>query len=91
MGKIGQYGICTEAEKEQCQGEFGEDGMAWACKKCSKAQIQDLGEYTVEIFKTYRLKQAGYPFKKTDLTIAQWLDIGKIREWEKTLSKSSLK
>ncbi|MBW2591840.1 MAG: hypothetical protein JRE58_02350 [Deltaproteobacteria bacterium] len=40
--------------------------LEWACA------------YTIKLFRLRRLRLAGYPFAADDLTVEEWMDLGKI-------------
>jgi hypothetical protein len=57
-----------------------EPELAWACENCPKKKAEDLHPYTWKLLRLRRLKLAGYPFCADDLTVEEWMDLGKIEE-----------
>jgi len=54
--------------------------LEWACDNCPKKKAEDLHPYTIKIFRLRWLRQAGYPFEANDLTVEEWMDLGRIEE-----------
>jgi len=73
--------LCDEKEQAKCRAEMG-DGpeLEWACNHCPKKKAQDLHAYTFKLFRLRRLRMAGYPFEANDLTVEEWMDLGRIEE-----------
>ena len=48
-------------------------------------------EYTIKMFNLRQLRKAGYPFGANDLSLEEWLEMGKVEEtmeWQtKALSR----
>ena len=57
-----------------------EELLSFRCEKCEKKKAGELSEYTVKMFRLRRLKVAGYPFGKNDLTLEEWQDLGMVEE-----------
>lgn len=53
--------------------------MAWACGRCKKRRYADLHPYTVKLLQLAALQRAGYPLERNDLTVAEWLDLGRVK------------
>jgi len=58
--------------------------LAWTCSNCPKRDIRQPGLYSRKIFRVRMLRDAGYPFTKNDLTLDEWLDLGKLENFLKT-------
>jgi len=73
--------ICDEKQQEKCSNEFG-DNLEWTCSrgKCGKIRGNEFCDYTLQIFQIRRLRIAGYPFKRNDLTFQEWEDLGSLVE-----------
>lgn len=54
--------------------------MQWACENCPKKKFSDLDEYTVKLYHIYLLQKGGYPLEKNDLTLEEWVDVGRIKD-----------
>ena len=72
-------GLCSGAEKDKCQVEFGEN-LKWACEHCPKKTADDFSDYTLKLFYIRRLMKANYPFSANDLSREEWEDLGRIEE-----------
>ena len=73
-------GLCTQQEAANCLDEFGDSGMDWACENCRKKRFVDLHEYTVKLFGLVALQDGGYPFAPDDLTLEEWVDLGRLQD-----------
>jgi len=73
-------GLCTADEQAKCLDEFGESGLGWACSQCSKKKPEDLSEYTAKLLYISSLQRGGYPFQANDLTLEEWIDLGRVNE-----------
>jgi hypothetical protein len=75
--------VCKPDEETACREEIGSDEY-WkgACDICEKKKQGDLTLHprTNYIYNLYRLRRAGYPFCKTDLSCEDWLALGLIDE-----------
>lgn len=74
-------GLCDAVQEEICRAEYSDDGLAWACGKCEKKKTDGLHFYTVKLLKVRALKLAGYPLRANDLTLDEWIDLGRIETW----------
>lgn len=54
--------------------------MSWACSECPKARSSDLHPYTVKLLDLVAMQRGGYPLAANDLTIEEWIDLGKVKE-----------
>jgi hypothetical protein len=58
----------------------GETAQEWACGECKTCRLQDLHPYTVKLLRLRLLKTGGYPFRANDLTLEEWVDLGRISD-----------
>jgi hypothetical protein len=58
----------------------GEKEQAWACAHCATCRPQDLHPYTLKLLRLRLLQAGGYPFRRNDLTIEEWMDLGRITD-----------
>ena len=75
--------VCKPDEQKACREEIGSDEFCkGACEICEKRKQGDLNLHprTNYIFNLWRLKKAGYPFEKKDLTCKDWLALGLMAE-----------
>ena len=63
-----------------CLEEHGAELIEWTCNHCPRKKQSDLNEYTIKMFNIRRLRMAGFPFGKNDLTLEEWDDLGLIEE-----------
>jgi len=75
-----QKGLCSSQEEANCLDEFGETGMEWACANCPKKRFSDLSEYTVKLLNLVALQHGGFPIPADDLTLEEWVDLGRMKE-----------
>lgn len=54
--------------------------LDWACANCPKTRQADLHPYTSKLTHLYALQMAGYPLQADDLTLEEWLDLGRVRQ-----------
>jgi hypothetical protein len=54
--------------------------LAWTCKQCPKEKPDSLHPYTCKLLNMFELQRGGYPFEKNDLTLEEWIDLGRIKE-----------
>jgi hypothetical protein len=54
--------------------------LDWACRNCPRKRYADLHDYTKKLFRLHRLQKAGYPLAANDLTIDEWMDLGRIAD-----------
>lgn len=74
--------MCSEAEAADCLEEFGDgQNLEWACANCEKARGDLIHPYTWWLLKLHKLRLAGYPLRANDLSLEQWLDLGRMTEW----------
>jgi len=59
--------------------EFGEN-LDWTCANCPNTKAEDISQYTLSLFEIRRLRAAGYPYQKNDLTLEQWEDLGMMED-----------
>lgn len=71
--------MCFADEEEKCAAEF-EDNLKWACDNCPKRRADDLHEYTQKLIRLRSLRMAGYPFGADDLTLEEWIDLGRLEQ-----------
>lgn len=72
-------GLCGEQEEQKCAAE-NEDNLAWACSVCEKKKAADLHDYTKKLLRLRMLKIAGYPLAADDLTLEEWIDLGRLEQ-----------
>jgi hypothetical protein len=70
-------GLCDPDEERVCREEFGEN-LSWACRNCPKKRIEDLHDYTKKLLHIHALRRAGYPLSADDLTLEEWIDLGRL-------------
>ncbi|WP_035238154.1 hypothetical protein [Desulfobacter vibrioformis] len=63
----------------KCRIEAGSEKiLAWMCKNCPKREIRHPRPYSVKMHRVRQMIKAGYPFEKNDLTLEEWLDLGRM-------------
>jgi len=73
--------VCNPDEEEKCRQEIGnEELLKWSCEKCEKKKVDSIHPWTNHLLVLRRLVLAGYPFKRNDLSIQEWLDLGFLNE-----------
>jgi hypothetical protein len=60
--------------------EVGTENIAWTCKECQKEKASSLHPYTIKLMGLLELQKGGYPFAANDLTLEEWVDLGRIKE-----------
>jgi hypothetical protein len=73
-------GLCSPKEAANCLDDYGDDGLEWACANCPKKRFEDMHEYTIKLFNLVALQDGGYPLEKDDLTLEEWVDLGRMRD-----------
>ncbi len=71
--------VCSPEEETKCKEEFGEY-YEWSCENCEKRKRRSLHPWTQRLLRIRRLRKAGYPFGKNDLSYEEWTDLGLINE-----------
>jgi len=51
------------------------------CKNCPKKREKDISTYTWKMIDILLLQKGGYQFQNNDLTLEQWLHLGKLKQW----------
>jgi hypothetical protein len=74
-------GVCTSERRMKCEAEFGAAHLVWTCANCPRARLEDLSPYTMKILRLADLQFAGYPLAANDLTLEEWFDLGRVKEW----------
>lgn len=59
---------------------MGAENLQWTCNRCPKKKAASLHPYTTKLLELYELQRGGYPFDKNDLTLEEWIDLGRIKE-----------
>lgn len=80
--KKGMQRPCTREDYQDCVAQFGEGKeLEWACKNCeyNKGEMT-LHPYTEKLLNNRMLRLAGYPLRRNDLTVEEWLDLGRIEQ-----------
>ena len=72
---------CTEKDREKCRKQSG-PYLAEACRTCRKNpdNREPPHPWFEHVYWLYRLKVAGYPFGKNDLTLEEWEAMGELAE-----------
>ena len=70
----------SEEEAKCIEDIGGEEAQEWACENCKTKRPQDLNPYTVKLLRLRQMKNGGYPFEANDLTLEEWIDLGRIAE-----------
>lgn len=74
-------GLCDKRRETACRNEAGDDEiLAWMCEKCELKRFKDLGPYTLKLLGIRRMRMAGYPFGKNDLSLEDWIDLARVEE-----------
>ena len=76
-------GLCDEKQENICKIENGTN-IQWACRNCDKKKAKDIKEYTWRMLEIRLLQKGGYKFHNNDLSLEQWLDLGRIEQWLET-------
>jgi hypothetical protein len=50
------------------------------CQRCEAGKTHEPGAWFNHIWFLYGLQRGGYPFRRNDLTIGEWMDLGILRE-----------
>ena len=58
----------------------GEWAQEWACGECRTRRPRDLAPYTVKLLRLRQMQTGGYPFRANDLTIEEWIDLGRLAD-----------
>lgn len=66
---------------DDATGEINEAILNWQCSQCEKKKAGQIGEYTWKIFRLRRLRLGGYPLAANDLSMEEWLDLGRAEEF----------
>ncbi len=71
--------VCDPEQEERCKKQ---DGSFWqsSCRRCEKKKIGDVHPWALHLIDLRRLKKAGYPFDKNDLSYDEWMDLGLLNE-----------
>jgi hypothetical protein len=83
-------GLCTPAEEIKCLEEVGVDNLQWTCDQCPKKKAASIHPYTVKLLGLLELQKGGYPFVANDLTLEEWVDLGRVKMALKTNSTCPL-
>ncbi len=75
-----RQGLCDEGQEAACLDEMGEESLAWACAECSKIRRDDLEPYTLKLLHLAALQKGGYPLDADELSLEEWIDLGRIKE-----------
>ena len=59
---------------------MGEAQLAWACAECPRISRDNLEPYTLKLLHLAALQRGGYPLDADDLTLEEWVDLGRIKE-----------
>jgi hypothetical protein len=54
--------------------------MDWACENCPKKRFADLDKYTLKLLNLVALQHGGFPVQADDLTLEEWVDLGRMKE-----------
>lgn len=68
--------VCTEAERRACHAEHG-GFLDWACEQCSRIVPERVSPQVQRIVFLRRLQRGGYPFRANDLSVSDWLWLGR--------------
>jgi hypothetical protein len=71
-------GLCTPARQEQCRKDNG-GWLDAICKDCKSKRPEDLHPYTHKLLRIKALQDGGYPLDQDDLTLEEWMDLGRIK------------
>lgn len=74
---------CSKDEQAICDARFGTGPeLEWACKNCKKHRGEiKLHPYTRKLMNNRMLIMAGYPLRRNDLTVDEWVDLGRLNQW----------
>jgi hypothetical protein len=73
-------GLCGPREEAGCREEMDAGELEWACENCPKTRIEELHPYTGKLIRIHNLQTAGYPLAADDLTLDEWIDLGRLKE-----------
>lgn len=76
-------GLCDARQEQTCREEVGEN-LAWTCAQCEKKKARDIHPYTRKMLWLRRLRAAGYPFRRCDLTMEEWEDLARLEDMIRT-------
>lgn len=78
--KVAAGRLCHPEQQQKCQLEHGAFA-GWACQVCQEyLRPEAISPWTWHLLWLYRLKKAGYPFRREDLSLELWLLLGLVEE-----------
>lgn len=69
--------MCGEKDQTRCAEEF-DDNLEWSCENCPKARPDELHPYTCKLLNMLDLREAGYPLRREDLSVEEWMDLARV-------------